>query len=129
MVFIGTFRLHNSPTSKLLSVTESTPANEIVDQLMDLSEVGFEREAELIAPHLVDEVDVSTLNTPLPWKRKQALYVELQLTNAMLSLQPTAFELLKRKVELLEILNRTQEVGTLRSQMSIWLYDDSLYSD
>jgi hypothetical protein len=125
MVLTGTFTFHNSPTSKLLSVTESTPTNEIVAQLIDLSEVGFEREAELVAQHLIDEVDVSTLNTPLPWKRKQALYVELQLTEAMLSIQPTAFELWKRKVELLEFLNRSQEAGALRSQISLWLYGDS----
>lgn len=129
MVLTGAFSLHDSPTSKLLSVTENTPTTEIVDQLMDLSTAGFEREAEMIAQQLVGETDVFSLNTPLPWKRKQELYGELQLTEAMLTIQPTAFELWKRKGELLEGLNRNQEADLLRSQISLWFYDDSIYSD
>lgn len=129
MVLTGTFSLHSSPTTKLLSVTERKPANEIMAQLVKLSEDGFEKEAGMIAQQLVDEVNVSPLSTPLPWKRTQEFYEELQDNEAMLSIQPSAFELWKRKVELLVSLNRSQEADLLRSQMNLWLYENSFYSD
>lgn len=129
MVLTGTFSMHSSPTTKLLSVTERKPANEIMAQLVKLSEDGFEKEAGMIAQQLLDEVDVASSNTPLPWKRTQEFYEELQDNEAKLSIQPSAFELWKRKLELLEALNRSREAGLLRSQMNLWLYKNSIYSD